>query len=61
MNRLTCESEGGFFTSDAPITEARTGEPQGSPVPHRYANPVSGFHPLAWVGVTQPLLRHHHD
>ena len=60
MNRLACESDGGFFTSDASYTEARTGEPQGSPVLHRSANPVSGFHPLGRGSeVTKPLLEHH--
>ena len=49
-NRNTLHGDRGFFTSDAPITAARTGEPKGSPVLHRSANPVSGCHPLAGDG-----------
>jgi hypothetical protein len=63
MSRLASDSDSGFFTSDAPNTEARTGKPQGLPVLHRSANLVSGFHPHFAVReeVTKPLLEHHHD
>jgi phage regulator Rha-like protein len=60
MSRLACESDGGFFTSGASSTAARTGKPQGLPVLHRSVNPVSGCHPFdSGMAVTKPLLEHH--
>lgn len=51
VNNRTCNSERGFFAPGFnQFMVARTGEPQGSPVLHRSANPVSGYHPLAGGG-----------
>jgi len=63
MNRTACKSYGGFFTSDAPITAARTREPHGSPVPHRSINLVRAVTPFdSGLTVLQNRTEaNHHD